>query len=122
MRVQFIRSRLRWVTVGLAVASALLSEPPVVASAELRTGNYWLRMCSMNVPSECLALIEGLHGMHEAKEGPRLYCAPLGITFGQMQSVVLKYLQDNPAQLQYESVDLAIVALQRAFPCPRISK
>jgi len=44
---------------------------------------------------------------------------PRGVTKGQYQSIVKKYLNDNPAELHKDADVLVLSALQQAFPCPK---
>lgn len=46
-------------------------------------------------------------------------CSPLGVTKGQYESIVKKYLNDNPALLHKDADILVMGALSLAFPCPR---
>lgn len=45
------------------------------------------------------------------------YCLPQGVTVSQMQSVVVKYLRDNPAHRHALAAGLVQTALTEAFPC-----
>ena len=47
----------------------------------------------------------------------RPYCPPEKLTIAQIQRIVEKFLQDNPAKLHHEAADLEAQALQLAFPC-----
>lgn len=55
----------------------------------------------------------------ELMGAPPKYCLREGVTRGQTQKVVVKYLDENPQKLD-ESANLLIAyALSQAFPCPR---
>ena len=46
-------------------------------------------------------------------------CAPGGVTLGQYESIVKKYLDENPAQLHKDADVLVLTALKHAFPCQK---
>jgi hypothetical protein len=46
------------------------------------------------------------------------FCLPLASTKGQIRDVVLKYLQDHPADRHSVAASLVTVALWESFPCP----
>lgn len=46
-------------------------------------------------------------------------CDPAGVTNGQVSSVVLKYLRDNPAELHESATWLIFKALNSRWPCKR---
>ena len=48
---------------------------------------------------------------------PSEYCTAKGVTRRQMQSVVKKYFEANPAQLHLNASTLVINAFIEAFPC-----
>jgi len=56
-------------------------------------------------------------GVHDAWNGS--FCTPDGVTAGQLDAIVSKYLADNPKLLHLSADQLVIKALQDAFPCPR---
>ena len=45
------------------------------------------------------------------------YCAPIGVQRAQLGAVVLKYLNDNPAELHMSAAALVINAFGEAWPC-----
>lgn len=46
------------------------------------------------------------------------YCAPRGVTEGQVLQVVAKFLNNHPERLQQWAVTLILHAMHDAFPCP----
>src|ERR1022692_1958459 len=61
----------------------------------------------------CLGLVQGVwYASANVCTGP-------GVTFGQLQRVVLKFLQDNPEKLNLNQSTLVEMALSKAFPCPK---
>jgi len=51
------------------------------------------------------------------------FCTPLdGMKPSQLQMIVLKYFEDHPEKLHFESIELVIDALEKAFPCPKSLK
>jgi hypothetical protein len=49
----------------------------------------------------------------------RLICSADGVTNGQMVRVVVKYMDDHPAELHLRLDDLALSGMARAFPCKK---
>lgn len=49
---------------------------------------------------------------------PIIYCIPGKVTLGQVQQIVIKYLDANPDKLHQSGQRLIGYALQSAFPCP----
>jgi hypothetical protein len=59
-------------------------------------------------------------GTLEAGNDGRTFCIPSrGITNGQIYSVVIRYLDVHPEQLQTYAATLVLVAVGAAFPCRR---
>ena len=52
------------------------------------------------------------------KEDKALFCPPDNATIGQSVRVVVKYLEDHPAELHEQDSLLIVKALDGAFPCP----
>ena len=48
-----------------------------------------------------------------------LLCLPNGVTTGQMQAVVSKYLKEHPEKWNNDANPIVYVALSSAFPCPK---
>lgn len=46
-------------------------------------------------------------------------CPPSAATKGQVAKVVVAYLDQHPARLHEQFVDLALEALRHAWPCPK---
>ena len=46
-------------------------------------------------------------------------CAPAGMTSGQAYQVVVKYIDNHPAQQNEMFTELAWEALRKAWPCPQ---
>lgn len=94
------------------------------------TGSELLEYCRVaNEPDfsdvvqagKCHGWIRGASDMHNilfALNGfePQ-FCFPEGVTAGQMIAVVVKYLEENPAQLRRPAGPLTLNALVEAFPC-----
>lgn len=41
---------------------------------------------------------------------------PLGVTAGQLQAIIVKYLEANPQKRHYSAADLVYIALRVSFP------
>jgi hypothetical protein len=47
------------------------------------------------------------------------YCASDGLTNGQLEKILLKFIKDNPAKAHFATVVLFMGAVEAAFPCPK---
>lgn len=47
------------------------------------------------------------------------FCTPTNVTAGQLRDIVIKFLNDNPAELHKPAVANAMFALRNVFPCNR---
>jgi hypothetical protein len=45
------------------------------------------------------------------------YCAPEGVTLGQLIKVFLKYMDEHPEQLHEDASLMLLRSLRKAFPC-----
>jgi hypothetical protein len=59
----------------------------------------------------CLGLVQGV------SYASADVCTGEGVTFSQMERVVVKFLQDNPNKLNLNQSTLVEMALSKAFPC-----
>jgi hypothetical protein len=59
----------------------------------------------------CLGLVQGV------SYASADVCTEEGVTFSQMERVVVKFLQDNPKKLNLNQSTLIVMALSKAFPC-----
>jgi hypothetical protein len=59
----------------------------------------------------CLGLVQGVS--YAAAD----VCTGEGVTFSQMERVVVKFLQDNPKKLNLNQSTLVQTALSKTFPC-----
>ena len=97
-------------------------------------GNELLRQCQQYIKlidSEknynlvdagfCGGFVQGVHGtvaflsddlVKEAK-----FCSPNGVTNNQLVRIVVKFLKDNPKQLNLNRTGLVWAAFQDAYPC-----
>ena len=57
-------------------------------------------------------------GVHDAVAGTKV-CLTDGVTFGQLQAIVSKYLRDNPEKWNFSASSLVVAALSSASPCRR---
>lgn len=102
--------------ISLVIALFLTS---FIAKAEFFTGNELKKHCedrsSPVSQTFCLAYVSGVVDAHTSV----LVCPPASSTAGQMEAIVKKYLNDNPAQL-HKSGDIIVAdAIKKEFPCKR---
>ncbi len=50
---------------------------------------------------------------------PKLFCRPDNVENGQLASIVLKFVRENPKHANEETALLVLQALLKAYPCPR---
>jgi hypothetical protein len=48
---------------------------------------------------------------------PSLLCVPKGVVLEQLTDIACKYLSEHPEERHYPGAGLALVAVQKAFPC-----
>jgi hypothetical protein len=70
----------------------------------------------------CLGMMEGvtnLNAMYQYKLGKgAIFCLPVGgLKNGKAAELVVKYLNDHPAELDEHAIVLIYRALNEAFPC-----
>jgi len=111
------------------LAVFVLSASSIAEQKDRLDGNYLLDACQAAVAADdrdfawknaneayqagyCFGVVEGV-----AKTAADR-CYPDGVTYLQAQRIVVKYLQDHPAELHHWDTSLIQVALYDAFPCP----
>lgn len=100
------------------LTAALLAFSCSPAAAYFYTGNELWTFCKNESSSSCLVYILSAVDMHTAAvEDGKFFCIPPKVTGGQIEDVVKKYLQDNPADRHKPAAFLVIDALQAVFPC-----
>ena len=93
-------------------------------SVQAQTGNSFIAMCAdSNQAAHCTTYITGfVHGLWSAdminKNQIRI-CFQAGVTSLQVQSIVEKFMRENPELLHLQADILIVTALERAFPCSR---
>jgi hypothetical protein len=95
---------------GAELEAALENEESVRAGIKLSEHDFYL-----------VGYAKGfVRGTGEAL-GARGVCLPAdaGVTAGQAEAIVLKYLKANPELWHKNAVDLVAVALMAAFPCAK---
>jgi hypothetical protein len=79
------------------------------------TGNDLVNMCKAENHSYgngvCLGYVNGVSALQ------RKACIPKGVKFGQVRSVVMKYMRENPELLHKDARKLIADALVVAWPC-----
>jgi hypothetical protein len=85
------------------------------------TGNELLKFCNSEdsfSQGMCLGYINGVSDRDLDASG----CLPPDVTFGQMQKITEKYLDEHPKLLHLHATFLVMFALNDAFPCPKNKK
>ena len=113
-----------------AIAAALVALV-VSGSAWGDTGNELYSQCQDGEKTNgaappawgyCLGYISGTfmatRGANKGV-GRVTFCAPSKVTKGQVRDIVVKWLEDNPAQRHYMAPSLIASALSEAYPCKK---
>ena len=95
--------------------------------AQAITGNKLLEVCedgedqSLSTHFQnnayCAGYITGITDGLRYLDFENRFCLPKGVTHGQTQKVVVKYLRENPQRLHEHYVPIILSALKEAFPC-----
>ena len=84
------------------------------------TGNEMLKDCE-GYQDYCLGYVTGIveatDTYVEWKKMESGFCIPAGVSRGQLESVAVKYLKDNPSKLHLNAASLVANALSHSFPC-----
>jgi hypothetical protein len=113
----------------LIFAFTLLIALPTQTRANMfYDGNRLYEICT--APEEkhaswgvCLGFILGAHdAVRDAQElgflAGKIHCTPTNATTGQVRDVVVRYLEEHPAERHINASALVADALREAFPCP----
>ena len=116
---------------GLAffgTAMVLVSaQPAAPASGVYMKGHALYEMCIENDNTlACTAYVAGVMDFLSAagktdilNEQFQPVCVPQsGVTLGQLQDIVIKYLREHPEERHEPGVFLVVGAIREAFPCP----
>jgi hypothetical protein len=58
-------------------------------------------------------------GIFDAYDSAELLCSTGGVTLGQAEAIVSRYLKANPTEWNLPAVDVVRDALLSPFPCPK---
>ncbi len=95
----------------------------VLAAGQVQadSGSELLEYCSAPetfLEGVCLGYVMGIEDAHDSLVGTRpFYCLSAGVSKGQLELIVKKFLQENPEKLHLSAGTLVILALMEAFPC-----
>jgi hypothetical protein len=105
-----------------AIAILLALMAPAHAAEDLDSANYFLPGCKAMIASDgnatqqratyCLAFVDGLVFRRSSR-----FCVPTHVTLGQILRVVVKYVDALPERHHDQFGDLALEALEQAWPC-----
>jgi len=103
--------------VTIAALAMLLGSPASYAAGAFTTGNSLADDCEKNDSGFQDGFCYGfVIGVFDTIQGEKI-CAPDGVTIKQVQSIVKKYLKENPASLHFGAELLVSLALMKTFPC-----
>ena len=110
--------------IGIAAALALLGHQSALAQKDTGSANYMMVGCHDGVSGRnrehfvqglCAGNIQAILYLGRANN----VCPPSGVTMGQALRVVVAYIDQLPARLHEPFAELALEALQQAWPCRR---
>ena len=87
-----------------ALAGRQLSTIPCSSASghrveDIKSDNYWLKLCTGASGSLCTGHLIAVDDFHGYVGNPSTLVLPDGPTYGQMRTIVVKYLNDNRAKL-----------------------
>ena len=102
------------------VAICVMFAAPVQATEErawlsFETGNQLYTDCQTKPPNYCMGYIMGVIDSLIVFD---YFCLPERATQGQLRDVVVKYLDEHPAERHQRGDGLVLTAIKMAFPCP----
>ncbi len=114
----------------VAVAAFMVSSSSPHAQGRDLTGNYMLIPCKLSVEQSrshnsqmiynmgrCMGLITGLFYVGRNLPQEDRFCPPTGANTREAERIVYQYLEKNPTQRHRYFAELAMEALQVAWPC-----
>jgi hypothetical protein len=114
----------------MPVIVGLLAFLPIEATADMYSGNKLIGPCQRwasdkKVPDPidafdqgvCAAVVSTVYYYGSVLPAEIRFCRPEGANTGQALRIVVKYLTDNPAITDRDLRELAVEALQKAWPC-----
>lgn len=106
----------------MILAALLIANPAKAGEVVKDNGNELLELCNSSNQYErgmCLGYIRGLSVGVETMLSfqNKKICYPAGVTVGQMQDVVVSYIERNPAKRHEISILLFMRAINEAWPC-----
>lgn len=110
----------------LLIGGALLFACSLAQATPL-TGNDLLQLAKADRRAAFNYIIGFMDAVSIVKELPGIQspkpligiCVPSNATYSQAFDIVLKAIQDDPANRHIDAMALAYVALDKAWPCPR---
>ena len=112
-----------------AVAIILLLTPIVAIAAPPQSAADFFQICqalskkiegsSLDIFNEgqCAGIIASLRIMGPHLEPPLRFCTPSTVTNGQVNLIILKHVDGNPARAGEPFILLATEALRATYPC-----
>ena len=105
----------------MTISAAIIVATIAPAKASYMTGNELLEECTGNVGKQmsCLGYIEGVSDSLDLgrANNSRSGCVADGVTAGQLQDVVIRYLRNNPEKRNFDASVLTVIALGEAWNC-----
>jgi Rap1a immunity proteins len=87
------------------------------------TGNQLYSRCQQDRRGSCTAFVVGVSDTIETVQSDvgrkAVICKDEGVTKSQITDVVIKHLSDHPETRHDAAARIVILALSKAFPCPK---
>lgn len=109
----------------IMIAALLMVPVPAMAADTVEdNGNEILEMCTDSLDfmkGICLGYIRGASSAGDSwmLSMNRHLCRPTGVTVGQIQDVVVRYIRQHPESRHEAAVTLVMKAQDAAWPCSR---
>lgn len=90
-----------------------------VAQAEFYRGNDLKRLCAGTSHVQDGICMGYVAGIYDTLIASRYICSFDGVTVGQLQEIVKKYINENPEKLHFPAQFLVGSALRNVFSCSK---
>jgi hypothetical protein len=110
----------RWILLAAATCIGQLSQTSASHSqpeTQMVMGNELLRWCADGSAAGAAACVSYIMGISDAVTHPDAISCPGNATRAQRREVVVRYMTEQPGNLDLPAGVLVTTALQQAFPC-----
>ena len=112
---KFITAALLAASITTPVHAGLMTGAELKQHCDPDVGSFENGFCTGCIGGMAFGLQMGV--MIATNNKSSYYCPPSSISIDQVQAIVMKYINDNPAKWQDRADELIAVAMVEAFPC-----